>query len=327
MQTVWIVKYAALATGLMFSIPLLAQSVTVFSGGNILTMDPSFTIAEALAVSGNRIVAVGSDADVLEVAGENARVIELGGKTVMPGFVDAHTHPIMGGATSVFDNVGIERFDTVESAITYMKSVSRGAQTSEWALFVNLDLATQSFAEPALTRYHLDEVASEVPVVVWHAGGHKMTVNSRMLELMGVADNAPDPEGARFGRSEDGRPDGNLSGAALLWGALSIIEPYQNYDTVSGTKALGKDWAAKGVTTVGVAGVARFADLITLDLLARDKEFPIRTRSYLRWDMLDIWEEAGVAPGMVMRGLVSSDGRFPPTDQTRPIPGSSENRT
>lgn len=304
----------ATAFALLVSAPVLAQQTTVMTGGNILTIDQNFSIVEALVIRGNEIVAVGSDADVRQVAGENAQIVDLGGKTVMPGFIDAHTHPIGGGGSSVFENVGVDRFGTVEEALAHMKSVFEGQDNDDWALFVNLDLATQSFSEPALTREHLDEIAPQSPAVVWHAGGHKMTVNSKMLELMGVSDNTPDPDGAQYGRMEGGRPDGNLSGGALLFAALAEIEPYQNYDRVNGTKTIAQGWASSGVTAVGVAGVANPDDWSTFELLASDDDFPIRTRSYLQWAELDAWDAAGVAPGdgnakaRVIGWKISADG-------------------
>ena len=303
-----------ISAALFSATPVLSQEVTVMSGGNILTMDENFTVAEALAFSGNEIIAVGSDEEVIEAAGTGAQVVDLAGKTVMPGFIDAHTHPIGGGGSSVFENVGIDLFSTIEEALEYMKTAAEGKTADDWVLFVNLDLSTQTFSEPALTREHLDEVAPDAPAVVWQAGGHKMTVNSKMLEAMGVTDDTPDPDGAEYGRFEDGRPDGNLSGGALLMKALAEIEPYQNYDRVNGTIAIAKDWASQGVTAVGVAGVSSVADWETFVSFAADDDFPIRTRNYLRWENLEAWDEAGVSPGTgddmtrVIGWKISADG-------------------
>jgi predicted amidohydrolase YtcJ len=274
-----------------------AQETTVFINANILTIDAAFSNAQAMAITGNRIVAIGPKADVVAAAGSGASVVNLKGNTVLPGFIDAHSHPIGGGASSVFDNVGIDRFSTVEDALAHMKSATSGKGPQDWALFVNLDLATQSFAESIVTRDHLDKIAPNAPMVIWQAGGHKMTVNSKMFELMGVSNDTPDPDGAQFGRFEDGRPDGNLSGAALLFGALKVIEPYNEYDRIEGSIALVKEWNAQGLTTLGVAGVANPTDLEVLQELAAREDFPLRTRNYLQWGALALWDQAGVKPG------------------------------
>lgn len=291
-----------------------AQDTTVFTNANVLTIDDEFSVAEAMAIRGSRILAVGAEADVMAEAGENASVIDLAGNTIMPGFIDAHSHPVGGGASSVFDNVGIDRFSTVEEALVYMKEATEGQGPFDWALFVNLDLATQSFADGLVTRDHLDAIAPDTPMVIWQAGGHKMTVNSVMLDLMGVADDAPDPEGAQFGRFDDGRPDGNLSGAALLFGALGVIEPYNTYDRIDGSVALAKDWNAQGLTTLGVAGVATPKDWGVFEELAARDDFPLRTRHYLQWGAYVLWDQAGVAPGQgdeksrIIGWKISADG-------------------
>lgn len=238
----------------------LAQEITVFTNATFLTMDAELSEASAMAIKENRIVAIGDQSDVLSAAGSDPTIVDLAGKTVLPGFIDAHTHPVVGGASSVFDNVGIDRFKTVEDALDHIKTETSGKGVDDWALFVNLDLSTQSFADPVVTRTHLDGIVPDTPMVIRQAGGHKMTVNSKLLELMGVTDDTPDPEGAQFGRFDDGRPDGNLSGSALLFGALGVIGPYNCYDRIEGSIALAKDWNAQGLTTLGVAGAANPTD-------------------------------------------------------------------
>lgn len=158
-----------------------SQDVTLFKGGKILTIDADRTIAEAMAIKGDRILAVGDGATVRKAAGSDATIVNLKGNVVLPGFVDAHIHPIVGAATQAFENVGIDRFRTVEGALDHTKAAAAKAARADWYLFINLDLATQSYAQPKLTTEVLDTISNKTPVVVWHAGGHKMTVNSHPL--------------------------------------------------------------------------------------------------------------------------------------------------
>ena len=290
-----------------------SEPVTVFFGGTVLTVDDAFTVAESIAVQGERILAVGDHDDVMASAGNDAEVIDISGKTLLPGFIDAHTHPVGGGASSVFENVGIDRFRSVEEALDRMEEAAMEA--GDWLLFVNLDLATQSFAGSELTTQHLDVVSDSVPVVVWHAGGHKMTVNSAMLERIGVSAETEDPAGSKYGRFEDGAPNGNISGSTALMATLGKTDPYMGYDRVSGTISLGQDWVTKGLTTIGVAGVNSPADWEVLSSLGRRAEdFPIRTRNYLQWAALEQWDEIGLKPGdgdaktRVVGWKISADG-------------------
>ena len=102
----------AAVTGLAASIPAMAGAqtapATIFSGGTILTVDAGFSEAEAIAISGNRIIAVGALGDVRAKAGAGAVEIDLAGRTMLPGFIDPHTHVVSGSAVdSIMDNVGM----------------------------------------------------------------------------------------------------------------------------------------------------------------------------------------------------------------------------
>ena len=270
------------------------NDVTVFHGGLVLTMDADFSVAESLAVQGDRILAVGDHEIVSALAGDDAQYHDISGRILMPGFIDAHTHPVVGAATGVFHDVGITRFTTVEDALAEMGRV-RGQ--SAWLLFKDLDLATQTFAEPAVTRRHLDAVSMVHPVVVWHAGGHRMTVNTPMLNRLGITSATPDPADSSYGRFADGTPDGNIAGLTALLQALAAIEPFGQFDRESGTVELARTWVANGLTAVGIANVTSPDDWQVIKRLGDRADFPLRTRSYLLWKSLAAWDQAGIGPG------------------------------
>jgi hypothetical protein len=270
------------------------NNVTVFHGGVVLTMDADFSTAESLAIRGDRILAVGDHAAVSALAGADAQYHDISGRTLMPGFIDAHTHPVVGSATGVFHNVGITRFASVEGALAEM---ARMRGQSDWLLFKDLDLATQSFAEPAVTRRHLDAVSTVHPVVVWHAGGHRMTVNTPMLDRLGITSATPDPDDSSYGRFADGTPDGNIAGLTALLAALAAIEPFEQFDRESGAVGLAQSWVATGLTAVGIANVTSPDDWQVIKRLGDRAEFPLRTRSYLLWKSLAAWDQAGIGPG------------------------------
>jgi predicted amidohydrolase YtcJ len=105
----------AALTGLVASLPdwAKAQTVpaTIFSGGTILTVDRTFSEVEAIAIRGNRIIAVGALAEVRAAAGDGAVNVDLAGRTMLPGFIDPHTHVVSGAAVdSIMTNVGMSRF-------------------------------------------------------------------------------------------------------------------------------------------------------------------------------------------------------------------------
>ena len=274
-----------------------AQDTTVFSGGTILTVNSNFDEANAMAVRGNRVLAVGSEEEVKKAAGEEPRLVDLEGKVVLPAFIDAHTHPVAGSATSVFENVGVDRFRSIEDALGHMTDAAAGAGDGDWLLFINADLATQSFDRQEITTEDLDQVSDELPVVLWHAGGHRMTVNTKMLEIMGVAKETPNPPGSEYGRFEDGTPDGNIAGSYALLPAVNAIKPYADFDRFAGVVELGNIWLSQGLGTLGVAGVTSPDDWNVLRKLGDSKDFPLRTRNYLQYASLKVWDDAGIKPG------------------------------
>ena len=122
----------------------------------------------------------------------------------------------------------------------------------DWHLYIGLDLATQSFSEPSLTIKHLDAISRVERVVVWHAGGHRMTVNSVMLARLNIDATTVDPSDSEYGRFDDGSPDGNIAGLTALTQALDQIEPFQLFDRYAGSVNLAREWVSHGVTTVGL---------------------------------------------------------------------------
>jgi predicted amidohydrolase YtcJ len=187
----------------------------VLTGGQVFTADPANSWARAVAVRGNRIVAVGSDREVMEHAGPSTRVIGLRGRTVTPGFGDAHVHPISSGLErfqcNLHDAAGIGE---------YLERVAAYAAANPdlpWILGGGWYLA--HFPGGLARREDLDRVIPDRPVYLPNKDGHDAWVNSRALELAGVTADTPDPHDGRIARDADGTPLGTLHE-----GAQSLVE-------------------------------------------------------------------------------------------------------
>lgn len=157
---------ATAATGLAAALParVAAQEApaTIFTGGTILTVDAAFSEAEALAVRGNRIIAVGSAEEVRAAAGAAATEVHLAGRTMLPGFIDPHTHVVSGAAVdSIMDNVGMSRFGTAAEVLDHLRAKVAVTPPGEWVLGRNYDPALQDGPD-ALTFAELDAVSTEV---------------------------------------------------------------------------------------------------------------------------------------------------------------------
>lgn len=183
----------------------------VFTGGPILTMAGGSRV-EALAVEGERIVHAGTLAECRDAAGEARREINLGGRTLMPGFVDAHCHPLMLGQTASWVDVGPGRATSIAALVRLL------AERAE-RLPPDVPLRAYGYDYRRFTeRRHpsaadLDRVAIDREVYVMNVSGHGGVVNSHALATHGITAATPDPVGGTIGRHPDGTPDG------LLWDA------------------------------------------------------------------------------------------------------------
>lgn len=182
--------------------PALAK---VFTGGTILTVDARFSEAEAVAIRGNRILAVGDAAAVRDAAGPGAALVDLAGRTMLPGFVDPHTHAIAGAALdSITENVGAARFATAAGALDRLRALVAAVRSGEWVLARNFDPSLQDGPD-TLTFAELDAVSATVPVFVLNASGHLAYANRAAFRAAGIPEDVANPPGAEFVRDAAGR--------------------------------------------------------------------------------------------------------------------------
>ena len=185
--------------------PATGMASIIVTGANILTMVHDDPKAEAIAVRGDRILAVGNNDDILRLANASTRRIDGRGMTVTPGFIDSHSHPLF-AEEAVGVNVNLRRIDDVKAALA-----GKAANTppGHWVRGVMYD-DTKFEDERPLDRNDIDDVVKDHPVYVGHRGGHTGVVNSKAFEIAGVNMDTPDPVGGRFFR-EDGELTGKVA--------------------------------------------------------------------------------------------------------------------
>jgi predicted amidohydrolase YtcJ len=183
----------------------------VLSSGRIATMDAARSWAEALAVRDGRIVAVGSDRSIAPHIGPRTRVVELRGRTVTPGFQDAHVHPIGAGVgrmqCELHGSHGRE---------TYLRIVAEYASThpeTEW--IVGGGWSMDDFPGGTPLAEDLDRIVPDRPVFLRNRDGHGAWANSRAFELAGITSDTPDPADGRIERDAEDRPNGTLHEGAM----------------------------------------------------------------------------------------------------------------
>jgi predicted amidohydrolase YtcJ len=220
---------------------------TVLYNANIYTSDPLQPIAQAIAISNGKIVAVGSDKDILNLSGSTTSKIDIGGKTITPGFIDAHSHPAQSGVAHLKNvDCDLRSIQAIKNAI---KSKSNNKAPGEWILGFKYD-DTKTTDSRYINRYDLDNVTKDHPIAIRHRGGHTVYVNSNALLLAKIDKNTADPAGGQIIRDENGEPTGLLKETATdLVYDLIPFEPTAE-DKQAGVKLITQMMAKSGVTSV-----------------------------------------------------------------------------
>ncbi len=184
----------------------------VFKNGNVYTVDGTKPRAEAIAVSKDRIVFVGSNADAQKFVGTQTRVVDLKGATVLPGFTDAHQH--LSGVGQREMTLNLEGTTSLEDFLAKVKARMDQAKPGEWV--TGRGWIETHWKPPAFpTRWDLDKVAPNNPVILGRADGHGAVANTAALKLAGVDKTTPNPFGGEISKDkQSGEPNGMLLDAA-----------------------------------------------------------------------------------------------------------------
>src|SRR5262245_20455202 len=180
---------------------------TVFKNGNFYTVDERQPRAEAVAVKAGKIIYVGSNKDVKAFEGNDTRIVDLKGSTVVPGLTDSHYHLSGVGAREM--NLNLEGADSLEAFLAKVKERVNNTKSGEWVTgrgWIETFWKPQAFP----TRWDLDKISPENPVYLTRADGHASIANSAALKAAGIDKNTPNPFGVEF--LKDART-GELHGA------------------------------------------------------------------------------------------------------------------
>jgi len=258
-----------------FALPAYAAAASpdlIFHSGKIVTVDEQFYIAEALAIEGSRITAVGSNAAVRALAGPQTRSIDLQGKTVLPGLIDSHTHPT-GAAMYEFDHP-VPDMETIADVLDYFRERAEVVPEGEWIRLQQVFI-TRLREQRYPTRAELDEVAPKH--AVYFRTGPDASLNTLALELSGIDKDFRIPQGVLglIERNNNGEPTGIIrSGEHLIKFRESQKRPTRA-DERRRLKQLIADYNKVGLTSIGDRNAS--ADAVTLyEELLDDNELTAR---------------------------------------------------
>jgi predicted amidohydrolase YtcJ len=267
----------------------------ILHNGNIVTVNPKKPRAQAIAISRDRILGIGEDAEILNLASPGTKKIDLGAKTVLPGFIDAHSHPAMAGLMHLrMVDCDLRSISAIQGAL---RERAAKTQAGEWVLGFKYDDTKTTDGRP-LSIGDLDAAVPDHPVQIEHRGGHTAYCNSMALQKAGIDNKTPDPPGGRIDHDPTtGKLTGRVaeSGRALL--EKVIPQDFTRDDHREGVKLIGKMMARTGLTSVTEAQGTP-TDLLAYQDARESGELLFRAYCFINYRFIDSMIAAGVRTGL-----------------------------
>ena len=267
----------------------------VINNAKVWTVDKSLPTAQAVAVLGDRIVAVGSNAGVDPWRGPSTHVIDAGGKLLLPGFNDAHVHFVSGGMQ--LTNIQLNDATSPEEFARRIGERAKITPKGEWILGGNWD--ETKWSPPNIpTRELIDALTPDTPVFVSRYDGHMGLANSLALKLAGITAKTPDPPGGTIVRDPQGNPTGALKDAATDY-IDKVVPPLSHEQRVKIVKRALAHAASLGVTSVQHM-VASYEDIAVYSELLQRGE--LTTRIYAAPLITHVDDQAKLGIGRAFGG-------------------------
>ena len=289
----------------------------VILNGRIITVDPRDSVAEAAAVKDGRFVAVGSTREIKALAGKGTEVLDLEGRTAMPGIIDSHTHPSNIAARLLEVDLRAPPVKNIAEVKKKIAEKARELGPGKWVRAANYN--DSKLAERRqVTRWELDEAAPNNPVFIVSDTGHQVVVNSLALKAAGVTDDTPDPPGGKVERDAEGRATGLLYENAT--GLIRDYIPEYSVDELKESyREVVRQFCEWGVTCTHDAsghrnGVRAFKQLLDEGERRLRMRLMMSVNRDLPGDVLDALSLCGVESGLgdewlgVMSVKIMGDG-------------------
>ncbi len=289
-------KFALL---LATTIPLAAQTLppdTILFHGNILTgahlrpdpdpdaPSPTPARVTALAIQNGRILAIGSDQQILQLKAPGTQLIDLHGAFALPGFNDAHTHIAYAGKQKL--SIDLDHTPSLAAMLNAIQIYATGKRPGAWLLGGGWD-HTLWAAKQLPTRQDLDRVTAGHPAFLWRTDGHMAVANSAALAAANITDQTPDPPGAKIDRDATGLPTGILRESAATSLIQSRIPPPSAQDRRQALETSIADALAHGVTSV--QDNSDWDDFLTLVTMEHTGQLKLRVSEWLDFTLpLDV---------------------------------------
>ena len=225
---------------------LASEASLIVVNAKVWTENPAQPAAQALALDGSSILAVGDNAAMRKLAGPHTRILDLGGRLLLPGFNDSHVHFLIGGGSLITVHLG-----AANSQAELRQQVAQFASTLPAGAWLRNGLWDHQRWSPAVLPTHqlIDEVSGDHPAFLWRLDGHMALANTRAMKLAGIDRNTKDVPGGEIVRDVEGNPTGILKDAATAL-VERIMPPLSAEEQDKAMEAAMHEAAAHGVTSV-----------------------------------------------------------------------------
>ncbi|MBD3171500.1 amidohydrolase family protein [Candidatus Bathyarchaeota archaeon] len=270
---------------------------SVYFNGKIVTMDEEDTISRAVAVKFGRFIKVGKEEEVKSLIGDDTEVVDLKGKTVIPGLIDSHCHMLAVGAqrrlnVDLSEEAGVH---SINDLVNKLRKRAENTPKGEWVLgYQEDDSKLEEKRHP--TRWELDEASTEHPIMISTVGGHFSMANSKTFELAGVTKESEDPVGGKFDRDQKGELTGGLHEKAIDMILPKEVTIPSRKQSLQGGREILEECASVGLTCV-YDTVEKPQIRAALDLKNAGK-LPIRVRMDVGIDLFPELEKLGIYRGL-----------------------------
>jgi len=229
---------------------LCTNADIIFKGGDVITVDGEFSVEEALAVKGNKIVHIGTDSEVMDLAGEKTRIVDLNGRCLVPGFIDSHLHMALKGANELAIDCRYPHVKSIEDIKNLVRKTAENTPKGQWIRGWGYD-QSKLLEKRHPNRWDLDEAAPDHPVMLSRACAHISTHNSKSLEKAGIDNDTESPSGGVI-EKENGSITGIMKENAHM--NMMKIAALNPEEIVTALEIADKLLISEGITSIHDAG-------------------------------------------------------------------------
>ncbi|MEY9867329.1 putative amidohydrolase YtcJ [Peribacillus sp. B2I2] len=272
----------------------------VLVNGQVITSNMEYDVNEAVAVTDNQIVMVGTNEEVKQLIGSQTEVVDLAGRSLVPGFIDSHLHITLYGT----NKLGVScKEPTIESLHDVLKEIEKkvnetpiGKWVRAWG-FNQTKISENRYP----SRKELDLISSNHPIILRRACGHISVVNSKALELAGIDEHTTDPEGGIVVRDEEGVPTGVLIENAQM--PFYELADFTHEELLQGLMMASNDFTASGITSIHDAGVSSPENFRVMQEAVRNGNIQVRVYAIVSTinkseEFVDKMIKAGISTGL-----------------------------